>query len=297
MRAIIAPIIVFSTVFLSGCVPEQQPADLIITGTIYTGNHSQPKVEAVAVSGDRIVLAGSNREALRYKGDHTRVIELNAKIMTPGFIEGHAHMMGIGYNEMQLDLRETESYEEMVQKVAEAIAGAESGQWIVGRGWHQDKWNKKPEVMVKGFQTHHALSEVSPDNPVFLEHASGHLAIANAKAMEIAGLNILSSENPLQPQSGEGGEVLRDSLGNPTGIFNENAMELIAKHIPANDEKSDSTALELALKACLRNGITSFHDAGSPRQIIDLFYKFKEASKLSVRMYVMLQYDRALLNA
>ncbi|MEJ0029613.1 MAG: amidohydrolase family protein [Bacteroidota bacterium] len=148
------------------------------------------------------------------------------------------------------------------------------GQWIVGRGWHQDKWSTKPSKVVKGFQTHQQLSEVSPNNPVFLSHASGHAGFVNAKAMQIAGINSLSKEQ-LRKDLGEGGEIIRDELGNPTGIFNENAQQLIAQFIPATTEESDAQALSLAMDACVRNGITSFHEADASRESIDLFHKFK----------------------
>jgi predicted amidohydrolase YtcJ len=179
--------------------------------------------------------------------------------------------------------------------VKEAVDKAQPGQWILGRGWHQDKWDTKPDKMIKGFQTHHLLSEVSPNNPVFLRHASGHAALANAKAMEVAGVNQLSVE-ALKESSEEGGEIIRDEMGNPTGIFNERAMGIISKHIPQDDESRDSQALSLAIQACWRNGITSFHDAGASRENIELFNQFKNDGKLGVRLYVMLTgWDRDLV--
>jgi hypothetical protein len=270
------------------CQQKEQPADMIISGTIYTVNTAQPIVEAVAVKDDKIIFAGKKSDVEKYKGDKTKLIELNEKVMTPGLIEGHAHILEVGYNEMNLDLMNVKSYDEMVAKVKEAVRKARPGQWILGRGWHQDKWEKKPEKLIKGFQTHDLLSEVSPENPVFLEHASGHTAIANSKAMQIAGVNVLSKEAPQKNMVEDGGEILKDELGNPTGIFSENAMTLISRHIPKKDAASDEQALGLAFDACVRNGITSFHDAGAGRSNINLFKKFKKEDKLKVRMYVML---------
>jgi predicted amidohydrolase YtcJ len=275
----------------------REPADLIILGgTIYTVNDDHPVVEAVAVRGDKIVFAGSEAEARKLANDNTQIIDLEGKVMTPGFIEGHGHFMGVGYNELNLDLMYVKSYDELVEKVKEAVDKAQPGQWILGRGWHQDKWDTKPGVLVKGFQTHHQLSEISPDNPVFLRHASGHAALANAKAMEIAGVNQLSKERVAESEV-EGGEIIRDELGNPTGIFNERAMGLVSRFIPDDDDERDNQALELAIQACWRNGITSFHDAGTSRENIELFRKFKSAGKLGVRLYVMLTgRDRELVN-
>lgn len=275
---------------------KEETADMIIhNGVIYTMNDAQPVAQAVAIKADKILFVGSDEEVNAYKGSNTQIIDLQGRTMTPGFIESHAHFMGIGYNELDLDLMYVQSYEELVQKVKEAVGRAEPGQWIVGRGWHQSKWTPQPSPMVKGFQTHHQLSEVSPDNPVYLRHASGHAGFANAKAMEIAGVNQLSIES-LSEDLTDGGEIIRDELGNPTGVFNETAMRLISRHIPSNDEERRYEAVKLAIKACHRNGITSFHDAGVGREDIALFKSFKERGELGVRLYVMLTgWDKDLL--
>jgi predicted amidohydrolase YtcJ len=282
---------------MSACNPDRKAADLIITGKIYTADSLLSEVEAVAVSADTIVYAGSAEGAMKYKGDSTRTIDLQDRIMTPGFIEGHGHIMGIGYNELNLDLSSVKNFEELVLRVKEAVSKAQPGDWILGRGWHQEKWDHKPKKTIKGFQTHQLLSEISPDNPVFLQHASGHAAMANAKAMQIAGVNLLAIEKLQKKITGDQqGEIIRDEHGNPTGIFVERAMDLIANHIPENDTETDRRALELAFQACLRNGITSFHDAGATRQAIDVFYQFKQEQKLGLRMYVMVEGDYQLLN-
>jgi len=275
-------------VLFSSCSEKRKPADLIISGgTIYTVDEKQPKVEAVAVAGDRIVYAGTLKGAEEWKGEQTQMLDLKGKVMTPGWIEGHGHFMGLGFNELELDLMNVKSYEELVEKVKEAVAKAKPGQWILGRGWHQDKWDQKPSKMVKGFQTHELLSAASPNNPVFLRHASGHAGFANAKAMQLAGVNQLSMEK-LSHDMNEGGEIIKDELGNPTGIFNERAQSLISNYIPKETEETNSKALELAIQASLKNGITSFHDAGASRTSIELFKKFKQEGKLQTRLYVML---------
>jgi predicted amidohydrolase YtcJ len=280
---------------LTGCT-SRQPADLVVMGgKIYTVDPSNAVAEAVAVNGDKISFVGTESDVKKFIGNKTRVIDLQGKILTPGFIEGHGHIMGVGYNELELDLAQVKSYDEMIEKVKEAVRNASPGEWILGRGWHQDKWDIKPDVMVKGFPVHKKLSEISPENPVFLRHASGHAGFANAKAMELSGVNQLSIEKRKQ-EDGEGGEVVRDPLGNPTGLFNERAMNLIDHYIPSNTPEKDAQALDLAIKACLRNGITSFQDAGASRARIDLFHQFKDQGKLGVRLYVMITGgDRSLL--
>jgi predicted amidohydrolase YtcJ len=278
-----------------GCQSKPVPADLLIKGgPIYTADDQSPTAEAVVVSADTIRFVGALEEALKFQGESTQVIDLQGATMTPGFIESHGHIMGVGYNEMNLDLMSVKSYEELVEKVKEAVAKAEPGQWILGRGWHQDKWDTKPAKMVKGFQTHELLSAASPDNPVYLSHASGHAGFANAKAMQLAGVNLLSVEK----LSGEleGGEILRDKNGNPTGIFNERAQGLIRKVIPENTTESNTRALTLAMDACARHGLTGFHDAGASRENIELFQAFADSGKLKTRLYVMITgWDRELI--
>jgi predicted amidohydrolase YtcJ len=291
------PISIISAILvIASCSEKEAPADLIIKGgTIYTVEDDNPTAEAVAVRDGKIVFAGALAGVSEYSGENTKTIDLKGKVMTPGFIEGHGHIMGLGYSEMNLDLMNVTSYEELVKKVEEAVLKSQPGQWIIGRGWHQDKWTTKPDKMIKGFQTHQLLSSISPNNPVYLTHASGHAGFANAKAMEIAGVNQLSLEK-LSTELGEGGEIIKDELGNPTGIFNERSQSLITKHIPENTEETNSQALDLAIKACLRNGITSFHDAGASRESVELFKKFKQDGKLDIGLYVMLTgFDSELL--
>ncbi len=288
------PLILFVT--LLSC-SGRKPADLVITGgTIYTMDTSQRVVEAVVVNADTIVFAGSSQAAREWIGDETKVIDLQGKTMIPGFIEGHGHFMGVGYNELDLDLSGVKSFEEIVERVKIAASKAKPGEWILGRGWHQDKWDTRPADMVKGYPSHAQLSAVSPDNPVFLSHASGHMSLANAKAMEIAGVNQLSKEN-LNKFGGEGGEIIRDANGNPTGLFNENAEDVIARFIPANDSERMSKAFELATQTCLKNGITGFHDAGVGREGIDFYKSQYKLGKLGLRMYVMVTgWDRPLVH-
>jgi len=282
---------------LSACTDRKKEAAtlLIYGGPIYTVDSTQTQVEAVATKDNKILFAGTLSEAEAYKSEQTQLIDLQGKTMTPGLIEGHGHFMGLGYNELNLDLMNTKSYQEIVDAVAEKVKTAEPGEWIIGRGWHQSKWDEMPEVTVNGFQTHDLLSAISPDNPVYLKHASGHASFANAKAMEIAGLQILSKEG-IDKFVVEGGEVMRDELGRPTGIFNERAMTIITEHIPETTAEKNIKAFELAVAACQRNGITGFHDAGIGKETIVLYEEMKTADKMKLRLYAMLTgWDKELL--
>src|SRR5580658_9664082 len=164
-----------------------QPADLVLrNGKIVTVNAAQPSVQAIAIRGDKISALGSNADAAKWTGPKTQVIDLHGQLAIPGFIEGHGHFTGIGEYRLGLDLREARTWEQIVAQVARAVQQAKPGEWIVGRGWHQSKWDHPPNPNVEGFPLHASLDAVSPNNPVLLTHASGHAVFVNAKAMEAA---------------------------------------------------------------------------------------------------------------
>ncbi|MFV9550369.1 amidohydrolase [Algibacter sp. PT7-4] len=276
---------------------KEYATTLIYGGTIYTVDSITPNAEAVAIKNNIIIFAGNLAEAETFKNEQTKLINLKGKTMTPGLIEGHGHFMGLGYNELNLNLINTTSYQDIIDAVAERVKKAEPGEWIIGRGWHQSKWDSLPTEMVKGFQTHNRLSEVSPNNPVYLSHASGHAGFANSKAMEVAGLQVLAKEG-IKNFKIEGGEVILDEFGRPTGIFNERAQSLISRHIPEKTQETDIKAFDLAVQACHKNGITSFHDAGIPKETIELYKSMKQKGKMQTRIYAMLTgWDKELLNS
>ena len=284
------PKILIITFILFGC--ESNDADLIIeNGTIYTMNDLNPIIEAVAVKNGKIIGLGSKSHIKSFESKNTKTLDLKGYTMTPGLIEGHGHFMGLGYSKMRLDLSTIANYNELVDMVADAVSNAKPGEWILGRGWHQSKWDTKPLDLVKGFQTHNKLSQVSPDNPVWLKHASGHAAFGNAKAMEIAGVTA-------ETEFGFGGEIIKDLKGNPTGVFNERAQGLVSRYVEEEGDGDSQRALQLAVKECLENGITSFQDAGSGTDAINSIREGLSKGELKVRLYVMLtSRDPELLKA
>lgn len=280
---------VLAIVILS-CRPDQTKVEadtVYFNGPIYTVNEQYPLAEAVAVKADTILFVGSSEEVDAFIGEQTKRIDLDGRTMVPGLIEGHGHLMGVGYNLMNVDLMDAQSYDEVIAMVKERAELSPKGEWILGRGWHQDKWEDQPERMFRNMPTHHDLSMAIPDHPVLLSHASGHMVLANAKAMEMAGV---SNDTP-QP---EGGEIFKEIDG-PTGIFNETAQVMIWEEVPDNSKEYHEQALELAISECLKYGITSFHDAGSGR-VVELFKEFGDSSKLDIRLYVMLRGDLELMN-
>lgn len=260
---------------------QQEPATLVVTnGKILTVEAARPQVEAIAVGGDRIIALGSAAEIRPYVGPTTEVIDVHGQLVIPGFIEGHGHFAGVGEAELNLKLMPTTSWDQIVSMVADAAKTAKPGEWIIGRGWHQEKWTQRPEPNVEGFPTHASLDAASPNNPVLLTHASGHASFVNAKAMELSDIN-RSTPNP------PGGEILKDKQGNPTGLLRETASGLV--HANPSDPARLRKALELASKEALSKGITSFQDAGSSFATIDLMKQMIDEHQIGVRMWVMVR--------
>ena len=191
---------------------------------------------------------------------------------------------------MSLNLMHVKNWDQVIEMVADAVAKAKAGDWIVGRGWHQEKWDKVPEPNVEGFPTHDALSKVSRNNPVVLTHASGHATFANAKAMELAGVTARTPNPP-------GGEILKDKKGNPIGIFRETASGLLGRARSASREKMTAEEreaearkiIQLASDEAISKGVTTFEDAGSDFETIDMFKKVAGEGGLGVRLWVMVR--------
>ena len=259
-------------------------------GTIVTVDAAKPTAQAMAVRGDRIVAVGTNEEIQPYVGPSTTVVELASQTAVPGLIEAHGHFMGVGQARMILNLTKVTSFEEIVAMVGEAAKTAAPGAWIQGRGWHQEKWTSVPTPNVEGFPYHDAFSKVSPNNPVILEHASGHAIYANAKAMELAGI---TSKTPNPP----GGEILKDKSGRPIGVFRENGSDLIdralfewqAKKRPEEQLADRRRQIELAIEEAFSKGITSFQDAGANFETVDLYKQAVADGKMGIRLWVMVR--------
>jgi predicted amidohydrolase YtcJ len=274
-----------------------QPADLVLrNGKIVTMNSAAPVVQALAVRGGRIAALGANSDAAGWTGPNTRVIDLHGMLAIPGFIEGHGHFIGVGQFRMGLDLREARTWDEIVAQVARAAKQAKPGEWIIGRGWHQSKWDHPPEPNVEGFPLHASLDKVSPRNPVLLTHASGHAAFVNAEAMRAAGIT-RATRNP------QGGEILKDRQGDPTGLLRERAQGLAnqaleaheAKRTPAERDALLRREIETASDEALSKGITTFEDAGSPLATADLIRSMAENHELRLRIWMMLRGSNAQL--
>lgn len=276
---------------LATCSVTAPAAELVLrNGKIVTLDPSAPQVQAVAAAGGRIVAVGTNAQIARHIQPSTKVIDLGGHLAIPGFIEGHGHFTGIGQMKMNLNLRDAENWDQIVAMVAAAAREAKPGEWIIGRGWHQEKWEARPAPNVNGFPVHTSLSRVSPHNPVLLTHASGHAGFANAAALAAAGITKGTPDPP-------GGEIMKDSAGNPIGLLNERAQGLVrdamardaGRRTAAEREARAEKEIDLAAQECVSKGITSFQDAGSAPDVIDRFKRRAAEGRLPLRLWVMLR--------
>lgn len=280
---------------VAGCADDAAepagPADLVLRGgVVATVDAGNTMAEAVAITGGWIVAVGSDEEVAAFIGDDTEVIELDGRFAAPGFIEGHGHYMSLGNSKTILDLNDVANWDEIVAMVADAVADAEPGEWIRGRGWHQEKWDRPPDPVVEGNPTHATLTAVSPDNPVLLGHASGHASFANALAMELGGYDRDSEPPP-------GGELVRDENGELTGLLRETADGPVAgafadSQLGRTREEMDAQfrrEVMLAAEEALSKGVTSFQDAGAGFGTIDRLMQLEEEEALPVRLYIMVR--------
>jgi predicted amidohydrolase YtcJ len=264
------------------------PADLVLLGgNIITMDADRPRAEAVAARSGRIVAVGADADVRKLIGPGTRVIELAGRTVVPGFVESHGHFVGLGESKQVLDLTTADSWDTIIAMVRSAAERTPPGEWIVGRGWHQEKWRQRPEPSIEGLPVHDSLSRATPRNPVLLTHASGHMSFVNELALNLANITV-QTPNP------EGGEIVRQA-GEATGALRETAQRLVSGIRDANSQQGRDIdrSIDLATAECLKYGITSFQDAGSSLGVIARLRERAEQGRLGVRLWVMIRDDNA----
>jgi predicted amidohydrolase YtcJ len=263
---------------LSAAAPRS--ADLVLkNGVVHTLDARRPRAEALAIVGNTFAAVGAATDVEPLVGPNTRVIDLAGATVIPGFKESHGHLLSVGFARMSVDVTGIAAFPEVVKKLGEAVRSRRPGEWIEGGRWHEEKWTDKGPSVVRGFPTHHALSAVTPDNPVVLERADGHAVLVNAKAMELMGVTKATA-------APAGGEIVKDADGHPTGVFVDNAIGLI--RVPPPTAEQTRRALDLAMQECVAKGITSFDDAGVGPETIGLYKEYAREGKLRIRLYPML---------
>jgi predicted amidohydrolase YtcJ len=291
--------IIFLTM-LFGCaedpaeVSEAGGANLILTNArVYTLNWDEssldgtiaadaphdaggwhPDAEAVVTQGGEILFVGSTREAMEYRGESSRVIDLAGATVIPGLVDSHTHVYGLGALLDQVNLVDVATEEEAVALVVERAKTIPKGEWIIGRGWDEGAWaNRYPDKVL--------LTEAVPDHPVFMDSLHGFAGWGNQMALDAAGITA-ETEVPV------GGEMRLGDDGEPTGLFLNRAVQLLDSAIPEASREIRTNQLLLGLNQMAADGYTAVHDAGLDTQAMSILEELEAADRLPVRVYAML---------
>lgn len=291
--------ILFTCIIFASCSVPKMKVDLLLTnGDFYTLDSRLPEAQAVAVNDGRVVGVGTNSEiASRFEGKIA--IDLQGAFVLPGLTDGHCHMSELGLSLTTLDLTGTRSPEDVAEIVEAAVSTTNSGGWIRGRGWNQERWSnpgqlsyagmrspqsgipsRHPASRERSFPTHDVLDKIAPDNFVFLVRVDGHAIWVNKKVMDLAGIT-RATEDP------SGGKIIRDKNGVPTGVFLDAAMDLVASKIPPPTDAEVEKTILLAEDTCARYGLTEVHDAGIDAQTLRVYKRLADDGKLKTRVYAM----------
>lgn len=263
-------------------VPMAEDGTLFLGGTVVTGADQIPRKDfAVYASGGVIRQLGLASD-LRAAHPGATVVDASNATILPGLTDAHGHLYGLGLSLDVVNLTGTTSFDEVIARVKERAASMPPGQWIVGRGWDQNDWP------VKEFPAASALDAAIPEHPVFLRRVDGHAAVTNTAGLRAAGVTAATPDP-------EGGRVIRDANGNPTGTFVDAAMDLIEDHMPAPTPEQRKARVLAAANAIAANGLTEMHDAGIDAATISAVKELIDEKRFPIRVYAMLGDNDALL--
>lgn len=255
---------------------RSQAQTVFINGHILTMEKSVPAAEAFAVKDGLFLEVGKSKDILKNFPD-SKVIDLDGKTVMPGIVESHGHLLNLGKSFLELNLEGAGTPEEAVEKVEAFIRNSSPGEWIIGWGWDEGAW-------AANYPNNEALDRISRENPVYLRGLHGFASWVNSRALEMAGIDS-------DTKNTDDGEILKDpETGRPTGILTNRAQEFVEAVIPPLSKSQIEKALKLAFQECLKNGLTSVHEARVTRQMLDAFHSLKEKGELDIRIYAMLDW-------
>jgi predicted amidohydrolase YtcJ len=262
--------------FVSSLSAQSSSADLLLLNAhVVTMYDKQPSAEAIATEGDRIVWVGSTNEAKRLYPKPARTVDLHGRTVLPGIIDAHTHLINLGESLIRLNLKDIPTEKGIIERVKQRVASTAPGEWILGWGWDEGKW-------ASHYPTKEALSAATPSNPVFLVGLHTFAAWANQRALEMAGVT-RDTKDP------ENGRIVRDErTGEPTGILLNRSQDLVAKHIPPMTLAEAKRAMQLAARECVRNGLTSVHEAKVTPLMVQAFQEMVREGQMPLRVYAML---------
>jgi predicted amidohydrolase YtcJ len=251
----------------------QPAADLVLlNGKIWTVNPAQPQAEAVAVRAGRIAAVGTSAEIRKWIGGGTETMDLEGKLVVPGFNDAHVHFYAGGRNLASVQLRDARSQAEFRDRLRAFAAAYPKGRWIVGGDWDHENW--KPSEL----PTRQLIDAATPDHPVFVSRLDGHMGLANSQALKAAGIDRNTPDPP-------GGSIVRDAAGEPTGVLKESAMGAVTRAIPAPSEDEIADAVRAAMRYAAENGVTSVQDMSASPEVLRVYQKLLERGELTVRIY------------
>src|SRR5262245_61438477 len=267
---------VFVSMTTFGTNAESKPsATLIVTNAaVYTVDKQQPKAEAVAVIGDRIVAVGSQADIDLWRGPQTKVIDAGGKLLLPGFNDAHVHFIQGGAQLEQVQLTDAATPQEFAKRIAAQVKKTPKGEWILGGRWDETKW-PKPELPTKDL-----VDPVTGDTPIFVERYDGHEALANSAAMKMAGIDAKTPEVP-------GGVIMRDAGGNPTGVFKDAAMPLVYKALPPRTHEQRLRSALGAMKHAVSVVVTSVQHMNPEFADVAAYSEVAEKGELTTRIYAV----------
>ena len=250
------------------------PADLIVlNGKIWTGDSQQPTAEALAVKADTLLAVGTTESILAYQGQNTRIIQATDQMIVPGFIDCHVHFLNGGFSLSSVQLRDAKTPEEFTRRIKSYAATLSPGTWILEGNWDHEQWGG--ELPAKGW-----IDEFTSENPVFIQRLDGHMALANSKALELAGVDGNTAEV-------FGGTIVRDAEGRPTGILKDNAMGLVSPKIPAPSIEQEQKAMQAAMNYVASNGVTTIHNMDFwGVESLEPYQRTKKGGQQITRFYV-----------
>jgi predicted amidohydrolase YtcJ len=266
--------------FVFGCGVDDSPAKatLVVTGVrVWTGDSEMPWAEAVASRGEIILAVGSVAEVAAFVGDETEVISVAGSMLVPGFIDTHVHFITGGSGLASVQLRDAATPEEFTRRIGEFASGIEPGEWVLNGTWDHKNWGG--ELPRRDW-----IDAVTPDNPVWVDRLDGHMAVANSLALELAGVDADTADI-------DGGEVVRDDEGVPTGVLKDNAMTLVMSAIPPSSESKLDREVRAAMMHVAGNGVTSVHDMADQLSLA-AYRRAQSRGDLITRIYSVMPLSR-----
>ncbi len=262
---------------LSSCDSAGPNRMAFVNGKVWTGNPASPWAEALLVEDESIIAVGDSQEIANMMQKTDTYYDLEGALLTPGFIDSHVHFITGGFRLASVQLRDASSREEFVSRIADFAQTQEPGEWITGGDWDHENWGG--ELPAREW-----IDAATPENPVWVNRLDGHMALANSLALELAGITSNTKDV-------FGGAIIRDDAGNPTGVFKDNAMDLIAAAVPDPSPAQEDRALDAAMAYVNARGVTSVHHMGTLDQL-DVFARAKAEGRLTTRIYAATQLSR-----